>query len=106
MPKISNHIFSTNSRVIKDLLTQYKNTFYAFCELINNSIQAGSSLIDIKIDYPKTELTKAPLKSIVIKDNGNGVSLSDFEKKILEIGTDVKKDGQGVGRFAALQIGS
>lgn len=106
MSKISNHVFSTNSRVIKDLLTQYRNTFYAFCELINNSIQAGSTVIDIKIDYATTELTKAPLKSIIVKDNGNGVSLSDFDKKILEIGTDVKKDGQGVGRFAALQIGS
>lgn len=106
MSKISNHVFSTNSRVIKDLLTQYKNTFYAFCELINNSIQEKSTSIDIKIDYSKTELTKAPVKKIIIKDNGNGVSLADFDKKILEIGTDVKKGGQGVGRFAALQIGS
>lgn len=106
MPKVSNHVFSTNSRVIKDLLTQYKNTFYAFCELINNSIQANSTVIDIKVDYAKSELTKSPIKGITIRDNGNGVSLSDFDKKILEIGTDVKKGGQGVGRFAALQIGS
>ena len=106
MSKISNHVFSTNSRVIKDFLTQYKNTFYAFCELINNSIQESSTTIDIKIDYSKTELTKAPVKKIIIKDNGNGVSLADFDKKILEIGTDVKKGGQGVGRFSALQIGS
>jgi hypothetical protein len=27
---------STNSRVIKDLLTKYKDTFTAMCELINN----------------------------------------------------------------------
>jgi len=106
MAKVSNHVFSTNSRVIKDLLTQYKNTFYAFCELINNSIQANSTVIDIKIDYAKSQLTKAPIKEIIIRDNGNGVSLPDFDKKILEIGTDVKKGGQGVGRFAALQIGS
>lgn len=106
MAKISNHVFSTNSRVIKDLLTQYRNTFYAFCELINNSIQANSSAIEIKIDYAKSELTKAPIKGISIKDNGNGVAVNDFDKRILEIGTDVKKDGQGVGRFAALQIGS
>ena len=106
MSKVANHVFSTNSRVIKDLLTQYKNTFYAFCELVNNSIQANSTIIDIKIDYAKSELTKAPIKGITVKDNGNGVSVSDFDKKILEIGTDVKKGGQGVGRFAALQIGS
>ncbi len=105
MAKISNHVFSTNSRVIKDFLTHYKNTFYAFCELLNNSIQANSTVVDIKIEYATKELTKAPIKSITVKDNGNGVSLSDFDKKILEIGTDVKKGGQGVGRFAALQIG-
>src|SRR6185312_16706041 len=105
MPKTSNHVFTTNSRVLKDLLTQYKNTFYAFCELINNSIQEDSKKIDIEIDYAKSELTKAPIKSITIKDNGNGVSLSEFDKKILEIGTDIKKGGEGVGRFAALQIG-
>lgn len=102
----SGHYFSTNSRVVKDLLTQYRNTFYAFCELINNSIQADAKKVNITVEYVKNQLSKAPIKSIVIKDNGNGVSLSDFEKKILEIGTDVKKGGEGVGRFAALQIGS
>lgn len=106
MAKTSNHFFTTNSRILKDLLTQYKNTFYAFCELINNSIQADAKKIEISIEYAKTELTKSPIKSISIKDYGNGVSLSDFDKKILEIGTDIKKGGEGVGRFAALQIGS
>lgn len=106
MAKTSDHFFTTNSRVLKDLLTHYRNTFYAFCELINNSIQANSKKIEIEIDYAKTELTKAPFKSISIKDDGNGVSLFEFDKKILEIGTDIKKGGEGVGRFAALQIGS
>lgn len=98
-------IFSTNSRIIKDQLNQYSNTFYAFCELINNSIQAKATKIDISIDYLKDELGVAPIKKICIKDNGHGVSISDVDKKILEIGTDIKNGGQGVGRFAALQIG-
>jgi Histidine kinase-, DNA gyrase B-, and HSP90-like ATPase len=106
MANSSNHFFTTNSRVLKDLLTQYKNTFVAFCELVNNSIQADAKKIDITIEYAKTELSATPIKSIVIKDNGNGVSMSEFDKKILEVGTDSKKNGQGVGRFAALQIGS
>ncbi|MCC7301115.1 MAG: ATP-binding protein [Bacteroidia bacterium] len=106
MKKEDKFIFTTNSRIIKDLLTQYRNTFYAFCELVNNSIQAKATKIDITIDYAKSEVTKAPIKKITIKDYGHGVSISDFDKKILEVGTDVKKDGEGVGRFAALQIGS
>ncbi len=99
-------IFSTNSRIIKDQLNQYRNTFYAFCELINNSIQAKATKIDITIDYVKNELAIAPINKIKIKDNGHGVAICDVDKKILEIGTDVKNGGKGVGRFAALQIGS
>jgi hypothetical protein len=99
-------IFSTNSRIIKDQLTQYRNTFYAFCELINNSIQAKATKIDITIDYMENELAIAPINKIKIKDNGHGVAISDVDKKMLEIGTDVKNGGEGVGRFAALQIGS
>ncbi|MBS1635931.1 MAG: ATP-binding protein [Bacteroidetes bacterium] len=99
-------VFTTNSRIIKDYLTQYKNTFYAFCELINNAIQVKAKNIEIEIDYAKSEVTKAPIKKITIKDNGHGVPISEFDKRILEVGTDVKTDGLGVGRFAALQIGS
>lgn len=58
MKKEDKFIFSTNSRIIKDLLTQYRNTFYAFCELINNSIQTKANKIDITIDYAKSDLTK------------------------------------------------
>ncbi len=69
-------------------------------------MQANAKRIDITIEYTKNELSKSPIKSISIKDTGHGVNIYDFEKRILEIGTDVKKGGQGVGRFAALQIGS
>jgi len=104
--KENKFVFTMNSRIVKDYLTQYKNTFYAFCELINNGIQAKAKNIEINIDYAKSEVTKAPIKNITIKDNGYGVSISEFDKRILEVGTDVKTDGEGVGRFAALQIGS
>lgn len=96
---------STNSRVIKDLLTKYKDTFTAMCELINNSIQAKATKIDLTIDYNTSLTLKSPISKITLKDNGIGVTSSDFKKKILEIGTDVKKGGQGIGRFGALQLG-
>lgn len=95
---------TTNTRVIKDLLTRYKDTFSALCELINNSLQASSTEVNITIDY-SNGISKSPVNNIVIKDNGNGVPYSDFERKILEIGTTVKEGGQGIGRFGALQIG-
>jgi hypothetical protein len=98
---------TTNSRVLSELLTKYKNTFHALCELITNSIQAQAKEIKLDIKYSdKILLEDSPIKSINLIDNGYGVAFSDFEKKILEVGTTVKADGQGIGRFAALQIGS
>jgi len=96
---------STNSRIIKDLLTKYKDTFAAFCELLNNSIQAKATRIELTIDYANSAAARAPFTRIELIDNGTGVNATEFEKKILEIGTDVKKDGQGIGRFGALQLG-
>jgi Histidine kinase-, DNA gyrase B-, and HSP90-like ATPase len=96
---------STHSRVIKELLTKYRDTFVAFCELLNNSLQAKATQIDVTIDYTTSSGFKAPLTKIALTDNGVGVSASEFENKILMIGTDAKKDGKGIGRFGALQIG-
>jgi hypothetical protein len=96
---------STHSRVIKELLTRYRDTFTAFCELLNNSLQAKATRIDLVIDYSAGSLQMAPFTRIELTDNGQGVAASEFEDKILLIGTNVKKDGQGVGRFGALQLG-
>lgn len=96
---------TTNTRVIRDLLTKYKDTFQAFKELINNSVQAEASRIEINIDYVNQADLKAPIKSIEIIDNGYGVPYNEFDNRILEIGTTVKQKGQGIGRFSALQIG-
>ncbi len=107
MAKTFKKKITTNSRVLSDLLTKYKNTFHALCELITNSIQAHAREIKLEIDYAKkNSLTASPIKSITLTDNGHGVAFSDFERKILEVGTTVKADGQGIGRFGALQIGS
>ena len=40
---------TTNSRLIKEHLTKYRDTFQAFRELINNSIQADAKNIEKKI---------------------------------------------------------
>ena len=96
---------STHSRVVKELLTRYRDTFTAFCELLNNSLQAKATRIDLVIDYTGSAASRTSLTRIEVTDNGQGVSASEFEDKILLIGTNVKKDGQGVGRFGALQLG-
>ena len=99
--------FSASSRLINELFTQYQSTFLAFCELINNSIQADAKEIKIHIDYTKDSevMTPTVIKKIVIKDDGFGVHQKDIDKKLLDIGDSDKKGGKGIGRFAALQIG-
>jgi hypothetical protein len=96
---------TTNTRVIKDHLTKYKDTFQAFRELINNSLQANSKKIEINIEYVNEANIKSPIKSIEIKDDGFGVPFNEFDNRILEIGTTAKQKGQGIGRFSSLQIG-
>lgn len=96
---------TTNTRVIKDLLTKYSDTFSAFKELINNAIQAHANKIDINIHYTEDLKVRSTINEIEIIDNGHGVSFGDFDNKILEIGTTAKKSGQGIGRFSSFQIG-
>jgi len=98
--------FTTNSRLVNELFANYISTFSAFCELINNSIQAKAKKISIEIDYTKeTELHPLIIKGIVIRDNGYGVHINDLSEKLLNIGTTNKDGGKGIGRFAAFQIG-
>ena len=92
---------TTNTRVIKDLLTKYRDTFQAFRELVNNSLQADSKSIKIDIEYVNQADLKSPIKTIQILDNGFGVPFNEFDERILEIGTTVKQKGQGNWSFLA-----
>jgi len=98
--------FTTNGRVVSELLASYRNTFYAMLELINNSIQAKATKIEINIEKHEDDiLSPVPFISISIKDNGDGVHIDDIGSKLFDIGTSEKKSGLGIGRFAAFQIG-
>ena len=99
---------STHSRLLNDVLTHYKTTFVALKELITNSLQAKATKIEIKLtpsDCDKDSIAYHPIDSIEVKDNGHGVPFSLFQNTIMEIATDNKEGGLGIGRFGALQIG-
>lgn len=98
----------TNARLIAKVLTKYRDTFYALKELINNSLYAKASRIDINFipsECDEDSVHYHSIDKIQVCDNGYGVSYADFKKSIMEIATDNKSDGYGVGRFSALQIG-
>ncbi len=99
--------FTTHSRLVNELFANYLNTFFAFCELINNSLQAKAKNIWIDIDYTTVDEVLQPLiiKKIVIRDDGEGVYVDDINEKLLNIGTNNKDGGKGIGRFAAFQLG-
>ena len=100
---------TTNARMVSKVLTKKKNTFYALRELIDNSINAGAK--HIHIDFIPTEGTTTsdlqyhPIEKIIIEDDGVGVPFNEFDKRIMELATDSREEGNGVGRFSALQIG-
>lgn len=96
-----------NARLVTTVFTRHKNTFYALKELINNSITAEAKNINIQLlpsSVSRSSINYHPIDSIIISDDGHGVPFSEFEKDILEIGTN-NSGGNGVGRFSALQIG-
>jgi sensor histidine kinase regulating citrate/malate metabolism len=98
---------TTSGRLLSDVFSSYKSAFEALCELINNSIQAKAKKIELFINYTlDADFRPLAIEAIKIKDDGCGVSKTEFSDKILKIATDTKIGGKGVGRFAAFQIGA
>ena len=107
MSKISKKL-TTNARILKDVLTHYSSTFNAFKELINNSLQAHARNIYIELrasECDEDSVLYHKIETIKISDDGDGVPLSEFDESIMQIATEKKDGGMGVGRFGALQIG-
>ena len=72
---------STHPRLLKDVLTQYKSTFAALKELINNSIQANAKRIEINLvptECDEDSINYHPIDSIQVIDDGDGIPFSQF----------------------------
>src|SRR5258708_28050444 len=99
--------FTINKRLFSEFFARHRDTFVAFCELANNALQARAKEIRITLTRaPADKLSETPFESIIIRDSGVVVSKAEFVWKILEIATDAKEGGKGIGRFAALQLGA
>lgn len=84
---------STHPRLLKDVLTQYKSTFAALKELINNSIQANAKRIEINLvptECDEDSIDYHPIDSIQVIDDGDGIPFSQFHERIMKIATDVQ----------------
>jgi len=83
----------------------YKNTAYAIAELIDNSIQHGSSTVDLFCLERDMQLgggnTVSRIVEIGILDNGNGMDADTLQKSLqFGNGTNLDKAAQtGIGKF-------
>jgi len=76
----------------------YKNTASAIAEIVDNSIQAESSNIDIHL-ITKFELGSHRVNHIVIVDNGNGMDADTLSVSLQFQGGNHFHATQGLGRY-------
>jgi hypothetical protein len=80
----------------------YKNAAYAIAELVDNSVQAGASTIEILCQEEEelvSQRRRIRVKQIAIMDNGCGMD-KDMLRKALQFGNGGRLDDRsGIGRF-------
>ena len=80
----------------------YKNTAYALSELIDNSIQAGASTVEVMCverREPVSQRERRRIVQIAVLDDGSGMDV-DVLRKALQFGNGTHlKDRSGIGRF-------
>lgn len=80
----------------------YKNTAYAIAELIDNSVQAGASSVELLCQEEETLVNKRVrrrLSSVAILDNGHGMDRQVLQMA-LQFGNGTHlNDRSGIGRF-------
>lgn len=80
----------------------YRNTAYALAELIDNSVQAGASLVELICVEEMVQVSdrrRRRVKSISVLDNGTGMS-PELLRHALQFGYGTHLDDRsGIGRF-------
>ncbi len=77
----------------------YKNPAWAIAELLDNSFQAGASVVDIRMDGVDWKAERSKPSQIAIVDNGIGMMSEMVRLAIRWGGTDRENDRQGFGRY-------
>lgn len=103
--------FTIESRIIREFGERLvKHPEVALLELVKNAYDADSTTCTISYSYPKR---------IVVADNGHGMTLTEFKRGWMRIGTSSKEatansrsyhrsisGEKGIGRFAVRYLGS
>ncbi len=79
----------------------YKSTAYALAELIDNSVDATASLVEVfacEEPHEGAERTRHRVETIAVLDNGKGMD-PDLLRRALKYGDGLGDDRQRIGRF-------
>ena len=82
----------------------YKNAAYALAELMDNSIQAGATVVELlcgEMDFMLEQRRRSRVHQIAVLDNGTGMD-RDVLRMALQFGngTHLNSENQkGIGRF-------
>ncbi|MDD2984097.1 MAG: ATP-binding protein [Crocinitomicaceae bacterium] len=126
--KIGDFVFKPRARIIKTIGEELiSNDNVAVIELVKNSYDAGSSIVDITFEGVIEEKKEGRKRkkyidrsnsSIIIYDEGKGMDFSTIESAWMEPATNFKKKGEnqnsnrkftgekGIGRFASAKLAS
>ncbi len=77
----------------------YKDSAWAMCEEVDNSVQAGATIIVVRFGYAKGNKTKVKPDMIAMIDNGVGMIPKMIGYAVRWGGTDREDDRQGFGRY-------
>lgn len=80
----------------------YKNAAYAIAELVDNSVQAGATVVEILCQEEEAKVLQRKsvrVKQVAVMDNGCGMN-RDMLRKALQFGNGGRLDDRsGIGRF-------
>ena len=77
----------------------YKDTGWAMCEEVDNSVQAGATLIAVRFGYAEANKTKVKPDLLALIDNGVGMIPGMISYAVRWGGTDREDSRKGFGRY-------
>ncbi len=101
--ELQNYNFAAGGRFLDSIRSSgYKNVARALAELVDNSIQAGASDVDILVsehEVTPKEYTVNRVNEIAVLDNGEGMS-KELLRRSLRLGDGTHfEDQEGIGKF-------
>lgn len=100
LTQMTSNRFLSAETVIESLRDNgFNNTAYALSELIDNSIQAKASRVEIGFIERKSDSGRNNVNEITLWDDGTGMSPETLLKAMQFGGSENRNDAEGMGKF-------